>query len=223
MPVGHLCSHTAYFPYSGKVPLSYMINPCSSCAVTTHQCCVEKKNRLRKQGRLRTGECGDTCTDPPWGLQQPADGGSVPRLDSWGSTIVQGPFIGRVSVCFVLRSVRLLSPPSRDPPALFCRDLQNGAVGKPSPSTPLTAELCVRCVLGVSVRCVFITQRHSCLHPAVSSCQSFQTHFYKTYLSVFVNAQPCVCVCGGRTADTSAFFHPGVNGRKQSTLEAVFH
>lgn len=113
-----------------------------------------------------------TCAPipPTRGFQQPPNGGSLPRLDSWGGTIVQGPFIGRVSVCFVLRSVRLLSG---DPPALFCRDLQKAAAGKPSPSTPLTAELCVRCVcVCARVGCVFTTQSHSCHHPAPSSCQT---------------------------------------------------
>lgn len=144
----------------------------------------DQKKQIEKAGASKNRWVWWHVHRSPWGLQQPADGGSVPRLDSWGSTIVQGPFIGRVSVCFVLRSVRLLSPPSRDPPALFCRDLQNGAVGKPSPSTPLTAELCVRCECKV------------CLHNTktfLSSSSSFKLS--KLPDSLLQNLFVCFCKC----------------------------
>lgn len=83
------------FPY-------LMIHPVPSAPVTLHQHCVKK--HIGKAAKPRTGECSRVCPNPPWDLQQLANGSPALCLDSWGGggVIVQGHCSVRVCVYFVL-------------------------------------------------------------------------------------------------------------------------
>lgn len=80
-PTMWLRSHPQLYSLYNLFPY-LMIHPVPSAPVTLHQHCVKK--HIGKAAKPRTGECSRVCPNPPWDLQQLANGSPALCLDSWG-------------------------------------------------------------------------------------------------------------------------------------------